>query len=51
MIVGIRIKRKTMNKVIVSCPTESRVFPGESANDALVYTITVHGFKEIFRAG
>jgi len=48
---AIRMKRKTMEQVIVSCSTESRVFPRESANDALVYSITVHGFKEIFGAG
>jgi hypothetical protein len=38
-----------MKKIVVSCPAESRVFPGESADDTLLNSVAVHNLQEVFR--
>ena len=40
-----------MEEVIIPLPAKSRVFPGKSADDTLVDTISIHGSKKVFQAG
>jgi hypothetical protein len=40
-----------MEEVIIPLPAESRVFPGKSTDDALLYAIPIHSPKKVFQAG
>jgi hypothetical protein len=47
----VRVLAVAVQEVIVPLPAKPGVFPGETADNAVVDAITIHGLKEAFEAG